>query len=311
MAPPACSVSVKRRRSEFLHRVRHIRDFHAEPQIRLVGSIAGHRVRIAHFGKRAEDALVRHHRGNQAGDHALHHCENIVAFDKRHLKIQLREFRLAVAPQILVAHAAGDLKIFLVAGHHQKLLELLRALRQRIKFAALHPAGNHIIPRAFRSRFDQHRRLDFQKSLLIQIIADELDRLVAQNEVPLKPRPPKIQIPVFQSRRFVGFIAVVVNRHRHRLGRIQNGDRLRQDFNFAARQIGIRGPFGPWPHRSRDLEDIFAPGLFRNAVGFAHTRIRRHLDQAGPVAQIDENQTSVISSALQPARKIHRFADIR
>ena len=251
MAPPDCSVSENSRKSEFPHRIGQIDDFHAEPEIRLVRSIAGHRFRIAHFGKRAEDALVRRHGRNQAGDQAFHHREDVVALDKGHFEVQLREFRLAVAAQILVAHAAGDLKIFLVAGHHQKLFELLRALRQRVKLAALHPAGNHIIPRSFRSRLDQHRRLDFQKALLIQIIAHELDRLVAQDEVLLKPCAPKIQIPVFQPRRFIGLVSVVVDRHRDRLGGIEDGDRLRQNFNLAARQVRIHGPFGPRPDCSR------------------------------------------------------------
>ena len=39
------------------------------------------------------------------------------------------------AAQVLVAEAARDLEVALEPGHHQQLLELLRALRQRVEAA--------------------------------------------------------------------------------------------------------------------------------------------------------------------------------
>jgi hypothetical protein len=45
-----------------------------------------------------------------------------------HLEVELGELRLAVAAEVLVAEAARDLEVAVDAGHHQQLLELLRAL---------------------------------------------------------------------------------------------------------------------------------------------------------------------------------------
>jgi len=50
---------------------------------------------------------------------------NALLLWKRHLQIDLSELRLAIRPQIFVAEAAHDLEIFLIAAHHQQLLENL------------------------------------------------------------------------------------------------------------------------------------------------------------------------------------------
>ena len=48
---------------------------------------------------------------------------------------------LAVAAQVLVAEAAGDLEVAVDAGDHQQLLELLGALRQGVDVPGLECGG--------------------------------------------------------------------------------------------------------------------------------------------------------------------------
>ena len=55
--------------------------------------------------------------------------------DERRLDVDLRELRLAVGAQILVAEAARDLEVAVEAGHHEQLLVDLRRLRQRVELA--------------------------------------------------------------------------------------------------------------------------------------------------------------------------------
>ena len=62
-----------------------------------------------------------------------------VLVDEAHLEVELGELRLAVAAEVLVAEAAGDLEVAVDAGDHQELLELLRALRQGVDGARLEP----------------------------------------------------------------------------------------------------------------------------------------------------------------------------
>jgi hypothetical protein len=49
--------------------------------------------------------------GAGAHHHLLDHAKNIFLAGKRHLQVQLREFRLAVCTQILIAKAFDDLEV--------------------------------------------------------------------------------------------------------------------------------------------------------------------------------------------------------
>ena len=71
----------------------------------------------------------------------LDHVENGFLLRERHFEIDLGEFGLAVGAEILIAEAADDLKILIESADHQKLLENLRRLRQRVKRPRMHAAG--------------------------------------------------------------------------------------------------------------------------------------------------------------------------
>ena len=75
--------------------------------------------------------------------------EDILLLHKRHLHVDLRELRLAIGAEILVAEAAGNLIILVHAANHQHLLENLRRLRQSVELAGMHAAGHEIIACAF------------------------------------------------------------------------------------------------------------------------------------------------------------------
>ena len=52
--------------------------------------------------------------------------EDILLLHKGHLHVHLREFRLPVGAEVLVAEAARDLVIAVDAAHHEQLLKNLR-----------------------------------------------------------------------------------------------------------------------------------------------------------------------------------------
>ena len=62
--------------------------------------------------------------------------------DEAHLDVELGELEPAVGARGLVAEAAHDLVVAVLAAHHQQLLQLLRRLRQRVERARLQ-AGRH------------------------------------------------------------------------------------------------------------------------------------------------------------------------
>ena len=103
--------------------------------------------------------------------------------DERSLDVDLRELRLAVGAQILVAEAAGDLEIFLDAGDLQQLLVLLRRLRQRVERAGVEPRRHEEIARTLRRRVGEDGRLDLEEAGFVEKIARGLGHAVAGAQV--------------------------------------------------------------------------------------------------------------------------------
>ena len=67
----------------------------------------------------------------------------------RHLHIELVKLAgRTVAACILVAEAWGNLEITVEARGHQKLLKLLRRLRQGVELAGVLSRGDEVVPRA-------------------------------------------------------------------------------------------------------------------------------------------------------------------
>ena len=100
------------------------------------------------------------------GEELLDHGENRLLARKAHLEIDLREFKLAIGAQVLIAEAAGDLEVAVEAGDHEDLLEDLRRLRQRVELAGMHAAGNEEIACAFGRGLGEDGRFDLEKALL-------------------------------------------------------------------------------------------------------------------------------------------------
>ena len=93
---------------------------------------AVHRLGVGHARERRRDVDAARFLEN-ADEQAFDERLDFLVGDERRLDVDLRELRLAVGAQILVAEAAGDLEILLQPGDLQQLLVLLRRLRQRVE----------------------------------------------------------------------------------------------------------------------------------------------------------------------------------
>ena len=113
-----------------------------------------------HRQRDLDAALAQHER-----QQALVQVDHVVRVDEGHLDVQLREIRLPVGAQILVPEAARDLKIPLEAADHEKLLEELGRLRQRVEGAPLEAARDQEVAGALGRRAGQDRRLDLDEAL--------------------------------------------------------------------------------------------------------------------------------------------------
>src|SRR3546814_12919214 len=80
-----------------------------------------------------------------------------------HLEVELVELaRRAVGAAVLVAKAGRDLEVAVEAGDHQKLLEHLRRLRQRVELARVQAARHQVVARALGAAGGEDRRLELQ-----------------------------------------------------------------------------------------------------------------------------------------------------
>ena len=159
--------------------------------------------------------------------------------------------------------------------------------------------GNEEFARAFRRRLVEHRRLDVDEALGIEIAARGDGRAVAKLKVLLHLRAAQVDHAVLQADRFRQIL--VVELERRRLRDIEDLDLVREDFDLAAREVRIHGAFGAWPHETRHADDEFVAQLFRDGEGRRAIGIADDLHQTFAIAQIDENDAAVIAAPMHPA----------
>ena len=283
------------------------REFHAETQVRFIRTVFVHGRLPAHpLQRRHIDAFFHL---EQVTDQAFEHLQHVFLFHERHLAVQLREFRLAVGPEVFIAEAAHQLEVAVVTGYHQKLLVLLRRLRQRVEFARVHARRHHEVARAFRGGFHQERRFDFHEALTVHVFADFDAQTVAQFQVLADAVAAQVQVAVLHPQ-LVAPVAMVLDRERRGLGRVQDIDFIGNDFNVPGRNLAVLvASFG---HLAFDLHHEFtAQGTgFGAQVGIGF-HIEYDLGDAVAVPQVHEGHASQVAGTLHPAAEADFFSDVR
>ena len=211
-----------------------IRDRHAAAQVRLVGSVLRDRLRVRQPQERPRRVLADE--GHQPFHQRLERREDEVLGRERDLEVDLRELRLAIGAQVLVAEALDDLKVPVHAGDHQDLLEDLRRLRQREELAGMHAARHEVVARPFRRGLGQHRRFDLEEPLLVEVLPDRHRRAMAHDQVALHARAAQVDVAVLEARLF-GDLDLVGDHERRRLRLVQQADLGRADLDRPGRDL--------------------------------------------------------------------------
>ncbi len=218
-------------------------ELHPEPDVRLVGPEPLHHlvVRVS----RERDLGERPVRAGGPG-HVDHHrfdeTHHRVLVDEAHLEVELGELGLPVPAKVLVAVAARDLEVAVDASDHQQLLELLRALRQRVDAPWLQARGHDEVARTLRRRLDQRRRLDLDEPGGVVRLADRLDH-AASKEEPFGHRlAPDVEVAVLQPKALVDRLVRLVDVEGRRLRLGQDVDLGRLELDLAGRHARVLGP---------------------------------------------------------------------
>ena len=263
--------------------------------------------------RRLQDRPVRDGRPRDLDRHRLDEGHHGRLVDEAHLEVELGELGLAVAAQVLVAVAARDLHVAVDPGDHQELLELLRALRQRIDRARLEPRRHDEVACALGGALDEGRRLDLDEAVGVVDLADRLDHPAAEHQAALHRLAPDVEVAVLEPDALVDRGVGLVDVERRGLGLGQDLDLGRLEFDGARRELRVLRAGEPWRDGSRDRDDELGSDPACLFVGRGGVRlVDDDLGDPVPIAQVEEDQLAVVTAAVDPAREARgrsRIAD--
>ena len=202
-----------------LDHVGNLLEGHAEAQVGLVATVEAHGIVPGHAGEFVElDAL---HLLEEMLGEAFEHVEHILLMYKAHLAVDLRELRLTIGAEVLVAEAAHNLEVAVHASHHQQLLVLLRTLRQGIELTGVHAGRDNEVAGPFGGALDEHGGLYLEKITVGEVVSHQHSHLVAHDEVVAHGIAADVEVAVFHAE-VVATVALVFDGKGRRLGLVKD-----------------------------------------------------------------------------------------
>ena len=278
-------------------------------QIRLVGAVFPHRLRIGHLRPVGIDPAAVAELLEDALDHRLDDVEHVLLLDEAHFHVELVEIRRRpVGARILVAKARRNLEVPVEPADHDHLLELLRRLGKRVEPARMQPRRHQEVPRALGTRRGDDRRLVLAKARIPHPAADAGDHVRAQRHAALHRLAPQVEVAVAQPR-LLRILLVAEHDQRQFVRLAQHLDGADEHLDLAGADLGVDqlgvalldlavDPHAPFAaQRLHDAED--------RAVGIAHD-----LGDAVVVAQIDEQHAAMVAHAVHPSGEADGLAHI-
>ena len=199
--------------------ISQVDDLKRVAQVGLIRAVFHHRIAVGDaLKRRLRDHGIGLELAEGLGNDLLADSQNLVLCCERHFKVELIELsRRTVLPRILIAEARCDLIVFVKAGDHEQLLELLRCLRQGIELALVLSARDKEITRTLRRRCGQNRGLDIEESKVLHFAAQEGDDLRAENDVLMDLRVSQVEVAVLQAHLLTGIERLCRNKRQHLL----------------------------------------------------------------------------------------------
>ena len=229
--------------------------------------------------------------------------QHVLLVDEAHFQIELGELWLTIGPHVFVAEAASYLEVALNPRNHQQLFQLLWRLGESVKRSRMQTAGHQEVPSPFRGALDEYGCLDFEELPRIKKVPDVLDHPVAQDQILLHRGAPKVKVAVAETEALVsaGFLGDV-ERRGQRL--VEHRNRFCHHFEVAGRHRFVFTSRRPLAHMALHLDDPFLAEVFRGPGGIGgQLRIEDHLNHAGAIPQIQEDDSAVVPASTDPSGK--------
>ena len=286
-----------------LHQFGHVHQLQRDAQIRLVRTVAAHRLGPGHARERRIQLNV-HHLGEDVADHAFHGVLHVALAHEGEFHVELGEFQLAVGTQRLIAEAARDLVIAVEPRDHQDLIEQLRRLRQRVELARVHARRHQEVACTFGRGLGEDGCLDVLETACVQPAAQRLHQADAGTLLALHVGAAQVQVAVLQAYVLARVLMVV---ERQRLGLVEHGDAGGDHLDLAGADLGVDRLARA--HHALDLQHVLVAQRGGDLEHLGIGRIHRHLHDAFVVAQVDEAHAAEVAGDIGPAAQGYGLAD--
>jgi hypothetical protein len=131
---------------------------------------------------------------------------------------------------------------------------------------------------------------------------------VAQAEVLLHPRTAQIEVAILEPQILVdGFVGVDLEWRNQ--GAIEDFEFLDRYFDVARCEPWILRPGRPRANHTADAQDVFVAQVLRFAKAGV-LGIKDDLGYAFVIAEIDEDQTPMIATPIDPSAEVDEFARV-
>ena len=186
---------------------------------------------------------------------------------------------------------------------------MLRRLRESVKLSRQQPAWDEKIARPFRRALGEDRRFDFDKTLLVEIIAGRFRHAVTNAQIARQLWAAQVEITVGQAQVFVTDLPV--KREGENLRAVQDRQARGQNFDLARGELGIFRSRQTRGDATFHLDDVFILQVMRSLrhLGIL-LRTEDDLGQAFAIAQVDKNDATVVAPGMDPAGQFDLLADI-
>ena len=174
--------------------------------------------------------------------------------------------------------------------------------------AVVNPRRHQVVPGALGGRLREHRGLDVDEAVGVQVGADRPGDLGAHQQAALHLGPAEIDVAKAQPRLLLHVLLVELQRRR--VGGVEDLELTGQDLHLARRHVRVHGALGARAHPPGDPQDVLAAHALGGLEGLQGVRVDDDLHDAAAVAQVDEDDPAVVAAAVDPAAQDHVLADL-
>lgn len=217
---------------------------------------------------------------------------------------------MSVSSRILITETWSNLEIFIDSADHEELLVLLRSLWEGVEFTWMETAWDEEIASSLRTRRGKNRRLDVEEVARCEPIPRMINELGSEHKIIKRLRPAEIHISVFIPYLFICF-GIFVDLKWRCFGPREDLCRVHNHFYLTRGELVIGLTFWASSDFSGEFYHVFAS----KRIGYLPRirivlRIEHCLSQPVSVTQIDENNTTMITSVGYPTGYCYFLTDV-